>query len=260
MLVEAVMFSLARSRHALPSQLVFVTTHTIGLVLGILYNSNTPDLYPNNAHHKLGWITTFVVGGHLLLNILTGAVGPLQRALRGPGRASQELQAFIPMTVSAMAEHQRLQGVSLPKPNRHSDDSGHGTEGTSEGTTESVRSSFVSPMAEELPMMLEEGRKAFEEDGDVFEDVVMGHGRRLRWGKAYRGKIASFFSSKVWRVFSICCKVADRLILPLGFVTLCTGIATYARFFVSLHEATPWSTRHHRTDGTDSFTGRERYI
>lgn len=52
------MLSLARSRYRLTAQLVFLAVNGGGVLLGTVYNANTPDLYPNNAHHKLGWIVT----------------------------------------------------------------------------------------------------------------------------------------------------------------------------------------------------------
>jgi hypothetical protein len=232
------MFSLARSRYTLPSQLIFAAIHALGLALGIAYNSNTPDLYPNNAHHKLGWIVTVVIGGHIVHSLLSRVAGPLRRALGGSdAHADQELRTFIPMTTSAMVEHQRLQAGQVHPLNRHSNDSGHGTD----RTAESMRSNSVSIIAEEADAALEEGRKSSDEDDDVFKDVAVGSGRGRRWHRGYDGKVAARFSSWCLRVFSIWFLVIDRLILPLGFITLCTGIATYGRFFVSFD---PGGTEH----------------
>jgi hypothetical protein len=156
------------------------------------------------------------------------------------------------MTASAMAEHQRLQGGNLSKPTRHSNDSGHGTE----GNTESVRSNSVSAVTEESPIRLEEGRKAFDEDDDVFEDVLMELDRTFRSQKLYGRKIASIFASRAWMVFLVWYNIVDRIILPLGFISLCTGIATYMRFFVSLHLPAPG----YRMGNADNPTGRQRDI
>lgn len=52
------MLSIARSRLVLPSQLAFLAINALALVLGVIYNHQTPDLYSNNAHSKIGWIIT----------------------------------------------------------------------------------------------------------------------------------------------------------------------------------------------------------
>ncbi|KAG7106629.1 putative membrane protein C3B8.06 like [Verticillium longisporum] len=56
----AVMLSLARSRYTLASQSVFLAINALGVLVGTIYNAATPDLYPNNAHHKAGWAFTWV--------------------------------------------------------------------------------------------------------------------------------------------------------------------------------------------------------
>src|ERR1700761_4039258 len=50
------MFSIARSRYSLFLNLGFLVVNGLGFFFGMVYNMNTPDLYENNAHHKIGWI------------------------------------------------------------------------------------------------------------------------------------------------------------------------------------------------------------
>ncbi|RAL61993.1 hypothetical protein DID88_002482 [Monilinia fructigena] len=47
-----VMLSISRSRLSLPTQFVFLALNGGGLFCSVIYNAATPDLYPNNAHHK----------------------------------------------------------------------------------------------------------------------------------------------------------------------------------------------------------------
>jgi len=50
----AVMRPLARSRYTPAVQLAFLAMNAYGVPFSTIYNANTPDLYPKNAHHKLG--------------------------------------------------------------------------------------------------------------------------------------------------------------------------------------------------------------
>ena len=73
------MLSLARSRYRLTAQLVFLAVNGGGVLLGTIYNASTPDLYPNNAHHKLGWIVTWTVCAQVVVGLLSSVVGALER-------------------------------------------------------------------------------------------------------------------------------------------------------------------------------------
>ncbi|KAI5289930.1 hypothetical protein KEM54_002853, partial [Ascosphaera aggregata] len=54
-----VMLSIAKSKHTLPVQFIFLVFNAFGVLLSVIYNASTPDLYENNAHHKMGWIATW---------------------------------------------------------------------------------------------------------------------------------------------------------------------------------------------------------
>ena len=64
------MLSVARSRYTNFSQFVFLASNALGLVTGVIYNANTPDLYQNNAHHKIGWIATWIMSAHTVVGFL----------------------------------------------------------------------------------------------------------------------------------------------------------------------------------------------
>ncbi|KAG5930551.1 hypothetical protein E4U42_006639 [Claviceps africana] len=65
-----VVLSIVRSNLALIARIAFVVIHALALVLASAYNRQTPDLYPNNAHHKIGWIATFVVLAQFLVSVV----------------------------------------------------------------------------------------------------------------------------------------------------------------------------------------------
>jgi hypothetical protein len=64
------MFSIAQSRFTIPSQAIFFILNAVGLFLGTVYNANTPDLYENNAHHKMGWIFTWMAAAWVIMGIV----------------------------------------------------------------------------------------------------------------------------------------------------------------------------------------------
>ncbi|KFA79125.1 hypothetical protein S40288_05710 [Stachybotrys chartarum IBT 40288] len=209
-----VMFSLARSRYTLGVQFAFLATNALSILLVTIYNSKTPDLYPGNAHHHIGWIVTWVVSAQTLV----GLVGWIAGAVKAKKvRHSAEAHAFIPASDSA---HQFFSGDGY----RLSDDSGQGTE----PTTESVRSNSVSTLAEpgEAQALAHGHHKEYDED-DLEELSLSDPPVKGRFALG----AAKFVSSRVWRYLDLSYKIVDRIILPFGFIAVLTGIVTYARFF-----------------------------
>ncbi|KAI0503328.1 hypothetical protein F5B22DRAFT_662122 [Xylaria bambusicola] len=225
-LPTAVMLSIARSRYTLAAQFVFLLTNAIGVLISIIYNANTPDLYPNNAHHKLGWLVTWVVGAQVLVGLVGRVAGMMSKTSR-LGRGKEEEQSFIPVSTEAMAEHHRLNQSIFPSSHRHSDDSGQGTE----RNTESLRSASLSTMVgHESPIELGDRHRHYEEE----EDDLIYRSAELHSSNASQSfitKIAGRISGKAWKVIMFGYNFVDRTILILGYITLCTGLITYARFF-----------------------------
>lgn len=222
------MLSIARSRYTLAAQFLFLLTNAIGVLVGIVYNANTPDLYPNNAHHKLGWLVTWVVGAQVLVG-LVGRVAGMMNKSSPSARANEEEQSFIPVSTEAMAEHHRMNQDMFSSPYRESNDSGQGTE----RNTESLRSASLSTtMGHESPIELNDRRRHYEEDDEdlAFRPTEM---RSSSAPQSFVTKIASKISDKAWQIIMFGYGFVDRTILILGYITLCTGLITYARFFVS---------------------------
>lgn len=222
------MLSLARSRYALPVQFVFVTTNAFGVLVGTIYNANTPDLYPNNSHHKLGWIATWVV----CAQIVTGFLGRVSGALRsraGMFGGADEHQSFIPVSREAMAEHHRQNGPPFSRPYRLSHDSGQGTE----PKTESLRGHSLSGSgADSPPIPLHEPLKDNDEFDDEDLEADLPALPRDPVAHSWVKKLAGLISTRFWEFFVVGYNLVDRTILPLGFIALCTGIIAFGRFFV----------------------------
>ncbi|KAI0097450.1 hypothetical protein GGR51DRAFT_578114 [Nemania sp. FL0031] len=226
MLPTAVMLSIARSRYTLAAQFLFLLTNAIGVLVGIVYNANTPDLYPNNAHHKLGWLVTWVVGAQVLVG-LVGRVAGMMGTSSNQGRGKEaEEQSFIPVSTEAMAEHHRMHQDMFSSQYRESNDSGQGTE----RNTESLRSASLSTMVgQESPIELSDRRRHYEDDDDDL-DIKPTELRSTSASQSI-AKITSKISGKAWKIIMVGYELVDRTILILGYVTLCTGLITYARFF-----------------------------
>lgn len=242
------MFSLARSRLTLVLQFVFLAVNAFGVLLGTIYNASTPDLYPNNAHHKIGWVATWVV----CAQVVVGLVGRVAGAFNNRGRTFavphghrtlDEHGAFIPVSAGAMAEHALRFPASAAGagPYRLSNDSGHGTE----PNTESLRSPSASASGDDAMLDAEARRKEYarRDDGgddvdedDMIDDIDLEDDLPAlpRSGRVYRltQKVAGMCSSRARRFLMLFYDIIDRVIMPLGFVALLTGIIAQCRFFV----------------------------
>lgn len=222
------MFSLARSRYTLVAQFVFLATNALALVLGISYNAQTPDLYPNNAHHKIGWIATWVVSAQVLVSV-AGRVAGIARRDEPQNHNHGERQAFIPVSTENMAEHQRINNAIQLHKYRESYDSGQGTE----PNTESLRSNSVETSSgQQSPISLEDHRIHYDEDEDLeFKPTELGATKP--WPKYLSlASLAGKISNRTWKILLIGYNVIDRTILILGYIALATGIIAWARFFV----------------------------
>ena len=220
--------SLARSRYTRALQFVFLATNALGLILGTIYNAQTPDLYPNNAHHRVGWIVTWVVSAQVLIS----AVGWLAGAFKGAvERTGNDSQAFMPVSTEiAHEEHCHLNGgqndhYGFPNPYRLSDDSGQGTE----PNTESLRSSTASSINGVDDIPLYSPQKEHEEDLDDLEAMPLSNPARQ---SALAVKVTKIVTSQIWKALDMAYRTIDRIILPFGFVAFASGIATFGRFFV----------------------------
>ncbi|KAH6614735.1 hypothetical protein B0J18DRAFT_306625 [Chaetomium sp. MPI-SDFR-AT-0129] len=245
----AVMFSLARSRYTLAAQFAFLAANAGGVLLAVIYNANTPDLYPNNAHHKIGWIATVVVGAQVAIGLLARVAGVMKRrrATGGKSRNSsisltavrtEERQGFIsiPVSAEAMAEHESRY-VASPY-SRFSNDSGQGTE----PKTESLRSNSLSsgsgsdspssPTRHQYPRHPEHDEDD-ELDAEVHGDLEAHLPLFSKSTKTHSlvAKAAGMVSERFWKVLIFGYNFVDRTVLILGFIALCTGIITFSRFF-----------------------------
>ncbi|KAL2268112.1 hypothetical protein VTJ83DRAFT_2958 [Remersonia thermophila] len=233
-LPAAVMLSLARSRYTLLVQFAFLGANAGAVLLGVVYNASTPDLYPNNAHGKVGWIAALVVSAQVVVGLLARVAGAFKRSTHRfrMGARSEERQGFLPVSTEAMAEHD---SCYPPGPyGRFSQDSGQGTE----PRTESLRSQPLSSPSSS-PRDDGDAHKEYRVGGDgddnnTDDDLSDAHVPIISSsGRAYAAvaRVAEKISDRFWKVLLFAYNAVDRTILILGFIALCTGITTYGRFF-----------------------------
>ncbi|KAI9723579.1 MAG: hypothetical protein M1812_000879 [Candelaria pacifica] len=99
-------------------------------------------------HHKLGWVLTWAVSAQALMGFLDGYTGS-----RDPSDIPEEKGSFVPISVSAMAQHRRDNVGTDTLEYRYSKDSGQGTERrssslrshSSESSDNSERQGLVEP-------------------------------------------------------------------------------------------------------------------
>lgn len=220
---KAVFLSLAKSRYVLPSQFVFLGTNALGLILGTIYNASTPDLFPNNAHHRIGWIITWVVSAQVVISLLRRIGGALQGV---HSELAEERRSFIPLPTDAP---EAATGTCYG--DRLSNDSGQG----SEPTTESLRSNSISTLGDhEHQPMSTFNKELDEEDDEDDEDGPMMPMPEARPQSKTTLVVIKVVSSRVWKYLDFGYKVVDRIILPFGFIAYTSGIATYGRLFVRI--------------------------
>lgn len=227
------MFSLARSRYALPTQFAFLVTNALGVLSSTIYNANTPDLYPNNAHHKLGWLVTWVLSAQVIVSLLGRVAGAFKKVQdKDAGMDAVERRAFIPVSHAAMDEHHRFHSGHYSPLYRHSNDSGQGTE----PKTESLRSDSFSSNLDTLgsPTAEAEAHKEFAQDDDDDTEADLPAAPRVGAMRNFATKIGGKISSRAWKVLILGYNLVDRTSMILGFITLATGIIAMGRFFVSL--------------------------
>ncbi|KAL4944862.1 hypothetical protein BDV06DRAFT_186291 [Aspergillus oleicola] len=219
-LPTAVMLSIARSRLALLSQFFFLVVNAVGLFVGIVYNSQTPDLYENNAHHKIGWIATCVIAVQVVLALIFTYAGRGEKEENAYERAQ-----FLPVSTDDMAGSPTTLPAGIRHEYRWSRDSGQGTERNTASLHSRASSSCPSPSddydgfekpEEELPEQLPESR------GFMRSNVL---------DRFLANRVPSLVSARALRILSFLYNVIDRLILQFGFIAIATGAVTYGGIF-----------------------------
>lgn len=214
-----IMVSITRSRLTIPSQLSFLAINALGVFTSIIYNAQTPDLYPNNAHHKIGWVATSIVTAWFVM------------ALPVIYRKSKS-SASHAMTAGNMAQYERLQTDDFTY--RFSGDSGHGTDhsATLAGTHSRASSSASIPQHKLGPQspVDEEGGLNLGQEEPTEDGAFLAKQGRVE--QLITMKLSCFSPpNSVVAVIKVLYIFIERSILVLGFMALLTGGITISNLF-----------------------------
>lgn len=221
LLQSGVMLSLAKSRLASFTRLSFLGMNGVGLLLAKIYNSKVPDLYENNSHHFIGWAVSWIV----LVQSVIGIVSAFTTTERNRNARPEELTALIPVSANAMEQLQAKYSSHIPEGYRHSHDSGHGTEpessrGHSISSLQGGEERTLKPkVADDTDAIVEYDEKPVTTFTPI-HDFFLSHIPGTLWIRN-SGILNGFYNT------------VDRFILPLGFVTIVSGMAVYGGVFVS---------------------------
>ena len=224
------MFSIARTRLALPVQFTFLVLNGLGVLFGTLYNVNTPDLYEYNAHHSIGWIATWVMIAQVAMMLVFMYSGRFKGRKVHPQSAEQT--ALLPITTESMVQHNQ----EAYSDHRWSADSGHDT--SSSSTLNSRDASPNSNTRREQPPNI--SKEDIDLDVDDMEAVELTQAPQPRsflrstyFDRILARHLPSMLPKKVFEILEVTYMAIDCTILILGFIALLSGGITYAGLFVS---------------------------
>jgi hypothetical protein len=219
------MLSIARSRFALLVQFVFLIANAVALLLGVVYNHNTPELYANNAHGKIGWIITWIASAWALMALV-------QRYAERFQAHPFEEPASEPMTAANMARYQRAQDEQLPSPSRFSNDSGQGTERNSVSLFGHSRSPSVESENQQFtgPTRRYTRDEEDEFDAEAEKRGFLGNSAADRF---LSRSIARLAVGRPLQLLQFLYAVVDRTILVQGFFAFASGTVVYGGIGVS---------------------------
>lgn len=225
------MLSLAWSRYKSVATLGFLLSHGLGALLGTMYSHKTPDLYPSNAHYRLGWVLTWIA----VVYFLCGEFRSISRmAKRLTDRIKREggRQTIFALSAKAL-EEQNPDSSGLLKDSRLSSDIDNNLEPCEESVAGHSVSSNSSLLCSSRPAYGVHNDEEQTDGGLSGRPQIPGHRKST---KAQRSCASNAFRLQAQKLFSLIHSMVGRLLLILGFTALCTGIATFGRFFVSLND------------------------
>lgn len=225
--ITAVILSLARSGYRSLIQLAFLLSHGSGLLLKTIYNRSPPDLYPSNAHHKLGWALTWIAVAQLIMSHFE-TLSRTAKRFAGLGERCTRWRSFLPISPNSL-EERGLRRQCLDDFQLSSDDD-QDNEPYMEAPSCSSATSTPSTL-HGLPS------RYYVQENDEQINTAFGNFPLFFTHRGLDKVQARWSSTKVIRqarrLFLSIHVAADALLPILGFTTFCTGIATFGRFFVN---------------------------
>ena len=210
------MLSVARSRLSLIVQLSFLGLHGIGMVVGAIYSSKTPNLYKNNVHGKISWIVTWIVAAQCVIGLIR-----LAASIGVPETNQGEQATSFPTSSEALTQHEQ------PLSYRYSNDSGHFT--ASEPSRSQSISSTEDRNEEEQQEKLREYQNAGMEMEAEFSERhgLLGNARVQR----FASRVSARLSQRTMKALDTVYDMIDYTSLLLGFSAVVSGAVVYGGVF-----------------------------
>jgi hypothetical protein len=197
--------------------MIFLATNALALVLGLVYNHKTPELYANNSHSKIGWIITCIASAWVLMAVL-------QMCTRRSHSFSTNDEAANPVTVANLARYERVHD-GLSDTSRYSNDSGQGTERNSSSLFGHSR----SPSVESEDQHFAGPPRRYTEDDDSFDRISEKRSflRNASVDKFFSQHVARFAAGRTLKVIQFLYVVFERTLLVQGLVAIASGTVVY---------------------------------
>jgi hypothetical protein len=220
------MLSIAHSRLALACQFLFLVVNAFALLVGLVYNHRTPELYENNAHGKIGWIITWIASAWVLMALVEAF------ASHTKGKSFQ-YHAGGNLNAVNMAQYQRVQDWQTSSQPRWSNDSGQGTERNSASLCGSSRSPSVE--SEQERFLDTAHRYPHDDDDDSYKEAEKrGFLRGTAVDRFLSRNVARFAVGKPLRILRFLYVVIERTILVQGLTAITSGTIVYGGIGVSV--------------------------
>ncbi|KAJ4384418.1 hypothetical protein N0V86_000017 [Didymella sp. IMI 355093] len=218
LLPVAVMLSIARSRYVLPSQFAFLVVNALALLIGVIYNHKTPELYENNSHGKTGWIVTWIACAWVFMALVQSYMDRSQSQ-------SFDDEVTQPLNAENMAEYQRVKEEDVESPWRYSNDSGQGTERNSASLYGHSRSPSVESEDQQFPDLV---RRTTRDEVDGLEDTNLEKQKPVsRFDAFFSRNVARFVAGRTAKVVRLLYVIIERTIIVQGLVAILTGTVVY---------------------------------
>ncbi|KAJ6264661.1 hypothetical protein Dda_0810 [Drechslerella dactyloides] len=202
----SIMFAVAKSNLHIPVQLVFLAVNGFAIFLSVIYNAQTPDLYPANAHHRMGWVVVAV----LTAQTAVGVIFSVAKSRDGPATKEEDSS----LMAAATLRYQRMGTVQ--RQGSWNSDSAHG------GSDHSPTSRSPS-MEDDGPYMHE------DLDEHELKPVEEEEGRFEKLASKY---VPRFSVAPIWiKVAHVGYQISQRLLLIWAFMLITTGVSTYTGAF-----------------------------
>ncbi|OQN95861.1 hypothetical protein B0A48_18146 [Cryoendolithus antarcticus] len=214
-LPPAIMFSVARSRYSLVTQMVFHAFNGAGMVTGFVYSRATPDLYTGEAHSLLGYVVTSLT----VIWTLASAIATLKYSNSTHiGFASNH--AASRHDIAPYAQLQQYE--DSPVDYHSSRDSGNFSSGSRGSSVSGSRKE------EDLPELPPSDESHTDEHNGDKRKTFLGNGLVERF---LSRNTARFVGQRIFGVARVMQILLDKLLLLLGFTAITSGFVVYGGIF-----------------------------